>query len=304
MNSCLCDYSLLTPVTAGECGMLIPVLLLSRVTGREVLGADGRPVGRLADLIVRVDGDSAPTAVERLAIARRGATALLLPWEEVAEIRDGQLVLATSDLRGFEIASVSDALRDGEILLARDVLDTQVVDVVGHRLARVADVLLNPSGTTGLNVLGVEVGFGGVLRRLGLGAVFPATEDIVAWNDLHLTSERGHAVQLSAERAAVHRVDPSALAAVLSRINTDDAAEILAVKDPASAAAAVQEVYPDLAERTLRALPESTAARILAAMSGERANRWRERLRRRPFGGRRFLRSPVFRRPHLNWRWR
>lgn len=289
-------------MTAGEWGMLIPVLLLSGVIGREVLGDDGRSTGRLSDLIVRVDGNGTPTSVERLVIARRGQAALLLPWEEVAEVRDGQLVLAASDLTGFEIASVSDALRDGEILLARDVLDTQVVDVVGHRLARVADVLLNPVDAAGLEVLGVDVGFRGVLRRLGLGAVFTPAEDVVAWADLHLTSERGHMVQLSAERAAVHRVDPSALAAVLSRVNTDDAAEILAVKDPAAAAAAVEQTHPDVAERALRAMPEAKAARIVAAMSLERARRWRDRLRRRPFGGRRFLRSSVWRRPHLNWR--
>ena len=288
-------------MTAGEWGMLISVLLLSGLTGREVLGPDTHPLGRLADLIVRVDGDGAAARVERLVIARRGAATLLLPWEEVAAVRDGQLIAAANDLNGFEIASVSDALRDGEILLARDVLDTQVVDVVGHRLARVADVVLNPVGAADLEVLGVDVGFRGVLRRLGLGGVLAPAEDVVAWADLHLTSERGHTVQLSAERSAVHRIDPRALAAVLSRVNTDDAAEILAVKDPAAAAAAVEQTHPDTAERALRAMPEAKAARIVAAMSLERARRWRDRLRR-PLAGRRFLRSPVWRRPHLNWR--
>ena len=85
-------------------------------------------------------------------------------------------------------------------------------------------------------------------------------------------------------------------------MNTDDAAEILAAKDPEVAAAAVEEAYPGIAERALRAMPETAAARIVDAMSGEHARRWRERLRNQPFGGRRFLRSPVWRRPHLNWR--
>ena len=114
--------------------------------------------------------------------------------------------------------------------MARDVLDTQVVDVAGQRLARVADVVLalaggaGGAGRTGLEVVGVEVGFGAVLRRLGLRRMTPArTEDVVAWSDLHLTSERGHTVQLAAARSAVHRLDARGLAALVSRVDTDSA---------------------------------------------------------------------------------
>lgn len=282
--------------------MLAAVLLLSRVTGREVLGSDGRAVGRLADLVVRVDGDGTPARVERLVIARRGAATLLLPWEEVAAVRDGQVVLATGDTSGFEIGSLADALRPGEILLRRDVLDTQVVDVVGQRLARVADVLLASAGRSDLEVFGVEVGFGGVLRRLGLGAVWPDGEDVVAWPDLHLTSERGHAVQLSASRAAVHRLDADALAALVARVDTDSAGEILAGKEPAAAADAVRAAHPDVGERVLRAMPAALADRIVAAMPAALSQRWRDRLSRPESAGRRFLRSHVWSRPHLNWR--
>lgn len=285
--------------------MLAAVLLLSRVTGREVLGSDGRAVGRLSDLIVRIDGDGTPAAVERLVISRRGAATLLLPWAEVAAVRDGQVVLATGDTSGFEIGSLADALRPGEILLRRDVLDTQVVDVVGQRLARVADVLLAPAGAAGLTVFGVEVGFAGVLRRLGLGGVLPDGEDVVAWPDLHLTSERGHAVQLSASRAAVHRLDADALAALVSRVDTDSAGEILAGlagKEPGAAAEAVRATDPDVGERVLRAMPAALADRIVAAMPAELSRRWRERLSRPASAGRRFLRSHVWSRRHLNWR--
>ena len=50
----------------------------------------------------------------------------------------------------------------------RDVLDTQIIDLVGQRLARVADVVLTRTADDRLELVGVEVGFGGVLRRLGL----------------------------------------------------------------------------------------------------------------------------------------
>ena len=102
------------------------------------------------------------------------------------------LVLSTAAMAGFAGYLV---------LLVRDVLDTQIVDVVGQRLARVADVVLTPTADGHLELIGVEVGFGGVLRRLHL-PVLRSGEDVVVWSDLHLTSERGHAVQLATPRAA------------------------------------------------------------------------------------------------------
>ena len=283
--------------------MLAPVLLLSQVIGRAVLGADRSAVGRLSDLIVRVDGDSAPTAVERLVITRRNSAILLLPWQEVTGVGDGQLTLGTSDLRGFEIGSLGEALRPGEILLARDVLDTQVVDVVGQRLARVADVVLVPAGGSRLEVAGVEVGFGAVLRRLGLGRLIPnPTGDIIAWTDLHLTSDRGHAVQLASPRSAVHLLDARGLAALVSRVDTDAASEILAGREPGMAAEVVAHAHPEVGERMLRALPGEQSDRIVAAMPDEHARRWRRLLRMPGTPGRRFLRSPVWSRRHLNWR--
>jgi len=269
------------------------VLLLSRITGVQVIGADGAPVGRLADLTVRLGDDGPPHLVVRVLIARRGAASTLLSWDEVTGVFRGRPVLGV----GARGAPAGDLFAD-EILLSRDVLDTQVVDLAGQRVARVADVVLARTADARLEVVGVEVGFGGVLRRLGLGRVVARrTEDIVAWPDLHLTSERGQAVQLSAPRAAVHRLDARGLAALVSRVDTDSATEILAVRDPGLAAAAVTATAPEVGERVLRAIPAALAGRIVAAMSREHAGRWRARLARRPrLWGRPFLRSRVW--PH------
>ena len=114
------------------------------MTGQDVLGPDGRVVGRLADLTVDLDEQPGPCLVERLLVQRHRAPDLLLPWAAVESFRHTGLVLAhgTDDLATFAITSITDALGDDEILLGRDVLDTQVIDVVGQRLARVADVVL------------------------------------------------------------------------------------------------------------------------------------------------------------------
>ena len=287
--------------------MLRGVLFLSRIIGCEVMVAEagrGPVIGRLIDLTVLLDDDHGPQLVEHLVVGRRGAPAQLLPWSAVARLEAGAPVLAAG-----ATGTAVDAMAGNEILLARDVLDTQVVDVAGQRLARVADVVLalaggaGGAGRTGLEVVGVEVGFGAVLRRLGLRRMTPArTEDVVAWSDLHLTSERGHTVQLAAARSAVHRLDARGLAALVSRVDTDSASEILAVKDPQAAAEVVAEAYPEIGERMLRAMLPSQADRIVAAMPAEHAGRWRARLGRPALLGRRFGRSRVSSRRHLNWR--
>ena len=145
------------------------------------------------------------------------------------------LIHGDHDPTTFAICSTTDALGDDEILLVRDVLDTQIVDVVGQRLARVADVVLTRTrrrpARTGRRR--------GRLRRRCYGdwacadwRLAPA-RTCVAWTDLHLTSERGHAVQLATPRSAVHHLDAAGLAALVSRLDIESATEVLAATGPA-----------------------------------------------------------------------
>ena len=142
---------------------------------------------------------------------------------------------------------------------------------------------------------------GEIVRALVIGGE-PLGEDIIAWSDLHLASERGHTVQLATPRSAVHRLDSRALANLVSRLDTESAAEILTTKGPGVAADVVRAAHPAVGERVLRAMPDPAAARIVAAMPAEHAGRWRELLARAPaLRGRPFLRFRVWprRRHHV-----
>lgn len=274
------------------------MLLLSRVIGNDVRAPDGDILGRLADLTVGLGEETGPHLVDRLVIRRRHDSSLLAPWGQVTSFKPGRIVLS-GDGTG-DPGPASEALDDDEILLARDVLDTQVVDVVGQRLARVADVVVARTALGALELVGVEVGFGGVLRRLGLGPLASrAGRDVIAWGDVHLTSERGHAVQLDTPRAAVHHLDARGLASMISRVDTESATEILAARGPAVAADVVRVAHPAVGERVLRAMPGTEVARIVAAMPDAHALRWRGRLEQAPeLLGRRFLRFRVWPRRH------
>lgn len=270
--------------------------LLTQVTGQGVYGLDGRPLGRVDDLAIRLDDQASPHPVKRILVRTRRGVDLLVPWMAIERFEPTGVVMHRNfDPPTFAITSPAEALAEDEILLVRDVLDTQIVDVAGRRMARVADVILSRGANDRLELVGVDVGFGAVLRRLGLRRLAGRiNEDVVGWTDLHLTSERGHAVQLATPRSAVHHLDASGLAALISRLDTDSATEILAVCGPGIAADAVRAA-PAVGERVLRAMPDDAAEQIVGAMPVEHARRWRRRIAHTPaLRGRHFIRSRVW----------
>jgi sporulation protein YlmC with PRC-barrel domain len=181
---------------------------LSDLLGRPVRGPTGTQLGRVADVAVSL-AEPHPRAIALL-VRHHGDTARAA-WGAVASLGPEAVVL--------HVAPGPDRAARDELLLARDVLDAQIVDVAGRRVRRVADVELAGHGGE-LRVLAVDTSLAGVLRRLGLRRLTarrPAAE--VDWADVHLASGPGHALQLASPAAAVHRLSARELAAVAAHLS-------------------------------------------------------------------------------------
>ncbi|MCV7074217.1 hypothetical protein H7H73_32040 [Mycobacterium rufum] len=113
----------------------------------------------MRDLTVSLADPSPLPLIDRVLIRPSHAPDLLVAWSAVAAVQQGTLSLA-GDAAGFAIGALSDALDDDEILLGRDVLDTQVVDIAEQRLARVATYPRRPERRlcSGLSRAGGDVG--------------------------------------------------------------------------------------------------------------------------------------------------
>src|SRR5258706_9380955 len=134
------------------------MVYLSQVLGRPILDLDGERVATFRDVIVRLgEGDHPPAAGF---VARYRRRDFFLPRWRIAHLgEDGvRLVSDILDLRPF-------MRRDGEVLLARDVLDKQLVDVDGKRVVRVNDVQIIEAANE-WRVTGADVSFMGLWRRL------------------------------------------------------------------------------------------------------------------------------------------
>src|SRR5882724_10974821 len=111
------------------------MLYLSQVLGRPIRDVEGEPVATIKDVIVRLGEDDHPPVTGFVARYRRRN--FFLPRFSVSGFNGSGVRMNTDilDLRPF-------GRRESEVLLARDVLDKQLIDVDGKRIVRVNDVQL------------------------------------------------------------------------------------------------------------------------------------------------------------------
>ncbi|MEA2620432.1 MAG: hypothetical protein QOC97_1205, partial [Chloroflexota bacterium] len=139
------------------------MLHLSQAIGRPVLDANGEPMGKVDDLIVRIGDRYPPVTGLVVATDRRR---IFLPWSEVAsfDASGARLAGGTIDITPFQ-------QRPDEIGLRTDLLDKQIVDIDGRKVVRVNDLRLDDVEGM-LRLVAVDVGAAGLLRRLGIEGPF------------------------------------------------------------------------------------------------------------------------------------
>jgi magnesium transporter len=240
------------------------VLSLTDHLGQDVLAADGGRVGSVADLAFRFD-DVYPLVTGLVTAERRGARRYV-PWELVESFERSAVCLRvpTRLLRAAELA-------DDELLLCQHVLDGQIFDAVGKRLARVGDVELDREDGL-LRVVAVDVGASPLLRRLGLRRTARRVRvEAVDWKDLHVMGGRGHALQAGAPNAALYRLGPAELAELMARLPVQQGAELLGHIGAQPAARALSAARPELGGQLVRELDPETAAAIVTEMPADDA---------------------------------
>ena len=244
------------------------MLYLSSYLGRPVLDAANRPVGKVLDLVARLDGQFPLVWGIRVKTGKRQHRDV--SWIDVRSFETTQVILSRGldDLRPYSIG-------DNDVLLARNILDKQIVDLEGRRLIRVQDIQLSRSGTR-LRVLGVDVSTSALLRRLRLSKIADRVArskppHSVAWSDVDLGSWHDPSVRLRVSREGLERLHPADLAEIASNLPAAEGIELLTILDDEVAADILEEMETDDQVRFLQALGPERAARVLERMSPDDA---------------------------------
>jgi CBS domain-containing protein/sporulation protein YlmC with PRC-barrel domain len=242
---------------------MISVVALTEWLGRQVGDAEGGVVGRLQDLaVVPLDH---PTRVAYL-VVRVGREDRVISAETLTSIIGGTLRLRSQP--GDAPAMPTENL----LLLKRDLLDQQIIDVLGRKLVRVNDVELDarPQGDELiLTVLGVDVGARGAVRRLAKGLVprhslrnllsrIPAR--VIPWHFVDLL-----------ESDPARRVKLKIAYQGLSTLHPADIADIVEDLAPAEREAVFETLDEEVAAGTLEELDRWTQLAVVEALDSDRA---------------------------------
>lgn len=242
------------------------IVSLAGLVGRPVRLLDGEQVGELVDLVARISGDQDYPPVNGL-VVRVGRRVVYLDAGLVAELHHTGVVLRSSrvDLRDF-------VRRPGEVMLARDVLDHQVVDVDGVQVVRAADLYLAPVHGR-IRLVGVDVSMHALLRRLGPARFRPrpTPERVIDWSAVQPLGDKASEVRLRMNHQGLQRLRPGELADLLEDLGREARHELLEALGPEDAADALEEMEPGELESLLRTAEPERAAALVASMEADEA---------------------------------
>ncbi len=273
---------------------------ISELVGKRVT-IDELPIGRIGDFLVNHPEATFPQIDGFLVKTAQGAR--FAPMESVLGIERGGAV----SLSG---APKEPAPPEGEALyLVADLLDKQIVDIDGRKVVRINDLEVARTGGQ-LRVVAADIGFAGLLRRLGLRKLgerlSPSLHEripraMIAWDSVAPIREVNPShVHLSVTASKLARLHPSDLAEIIGNLSSNEAATVVKQLDDevaadafehldaqtqrelienvgtARAADIIEEMDSDDAADLLAELPEERQSELLAEMNADTAGELRE----------------------------
>jgi CBS domain-containing protein/sporulation protein YlmC with PRC-barrel domain len=247
------------PFFAGE-------IFVSEVTKKPVLDQTGEEIGKLKDVIVGL-GEPFP-AVTSLVISA-GKDTYLVPWDMI-NLFNRRVISVNARkavLKPAEVAST-------DILICRDLLDKQIVDINGAKLVRVNDLELGDVKGK-LCLVAVDIGLRGLLRRLGaekrgekILALFKyrLQHKLISWSYVQTVEPRLTRLTLTVSRQKVSSLHPADLAEIISEVSQKERTAIFGSLDVDTAAEALHELEPGVQADIIDDMSKERASDILERM--------------------------------------
>lgn len=243
------------------------MLYVSQILSRPIFDIRNEKIAVINDVLVRYGDEEYPPVIGLVARYRRRN--FFMPSRDFSELglHGAKMSSTILDLTPF-------IRRDGEVLLGKDVLDNQLIDVDGKRVVRVNDVQLIEVGDI-WRVSGADVSLQGFVRRLMPKGFYGSDRavEVIDWADVGYlaTDTTTVTVQLKSSKDKLSRLHPVEIAQLAETLSPIHRTEVVESLDNEIAADTLEEMSTEAQARILEDMDEERAADILEEMSPDDA---------------------------------
>ena len=244
------------------------VSFFSQLQGKKIVDKEGNAVGKLTDLSL-MPGEMLLEISRIVYTSNILGEKVILPLSSVSSI-NGDIRL---DLARDEIPPGKLSLQ--ELLVTETILDRQIVDIDGLKVVRVNDVLLAQVKRS-LSLVAVDVGFKGILRRLGFSGLSHHLLDrlpnqIIPWSYIDPLDPNLRSLHLKISRKTINDLHPADIADILEDLNNKDRLLILDSLGDETAAETMEEMDPEVQATMVKQMESDDVADILENMNPDDA---------------------------------
>ena len=251
------------------------VVALSELLGASVRDASGAVRGRVREIAIAPQDH--PTRIAFLIVKTASGERVLPP---------GAISSAGATVRTATEAAQWDRFTpsDGLLLLKRDLLDQQIIDIHGRKVVRVNDVELESTPVNShllINVVAVDVGARGAVRRLSKGLVPSFTlralleripPRVIPWEFVDLLeTDPARRVKLKIAYKGLAQLHPADIADIVEDLAPAERESVFETIDEEVAAEALEEIDPDIQVSIVESLDKNRAADIVEEMDPDAA---------------------------------
>ncbi len=244
------------------------LVYLTELTGMRLIGPHGTRIGRVRE--AAVSPREHPRRISRFLFGS-GRTSFAVRWDQVKSIGEDGITLSDDSFTPY----YGD---DYHLLLTKDLLDQQIIDVNGRKVVRVNDVTLRVAlnGNEQLWVHEVGVGLQGAFRRLTEGLLpnrviremqHRMTPNSIPWEACNIVEpDPKRRLRLLISHQRLEEIHPADLADIVEELGSDEREALFETLEEGVAADTLEEVKDTVRTSILHSLEPERAADILEEM--------------------------------------
>lgn len=221
-------------------------------------------VGKLDDILVVPRTGEYP-ALEFLAVKMsQDKRTVYVPYEYVENLSREEITLKNL----LSTITLQERVAHGLVQLRRDVLDQQIVDIKGVRVVRVNDLRIGMFENR-MSVLGIDVSFLGLLRRLGMEWMDKPGLFKVNLIDWRQTNFMHGLLKLDTVQQKMNKLHPADLANIVEDLSVKHGSKLVISLDADAAAQVLEEVDPHLQKILVKYLGPEQVSNIVGRMTDD-----------------------------------